>query len=152
MSVHKNGCNPFQCYVYLDFCEECTKVFVDQPLPQSYSQLTEGSFPYPLISDPNRELAVQLGMVDPDEKDKAGLPLTCRAVSTCTFRSATVNYMHGFICIAQVVGGKCLYCYSRPAPLLPRSSSSPLTRGSSCLSSTQPAPVGTSSESLDIGL
>lgn len=47
---------------------------------QSYSQLTEGSFPYPLISDPNRELAVQLGMVDPDEKDKAGLPLTCRAV------------------------------------------------------------------------
>ena len=36
---------------------------------------------YPIISDPKRELAVTLGMVDPDEKDKAGLPVTCRAVS-----------------------------------------------------------------------
>ncbi|XP_069121730.1 peroxiredoxin-6-like [Argopecten irradians] len=35
---------------------------------------------FPIISDSNRDLAVQLGMVDPDEKDKAGLPLTCRAV------------------------------------------------------------------------
>ncbi|XP_033732293.1 peroxiredoxin-6-like [Pecten maximus] len=35
---------------------------------------------FPIISDPKRELAVQLGMVDPDEKDAAGLPLTCRAV------------------------------------------------------------------------
>ena len=47
---------------------------------QSYSMIT-GDFPYPIISDPKRELAVQLGMVDPVEKDKAGLPLTCRAVS-----------------------------------------------------------------------
>lgn len=48
---------------------------------QAYSMLPEGDFPYPIISDPKRELAVQLGMVDPVEKDKAGLPLTCRAVS-----------------------------------------------------------------------
>ena len=47
---------------------------------QSYNSLGSGPFPYPLISDPKRELAVQLGMVDPVEKDKAGLPLTCRAV------------------------------------------------------------------------
>lgn len=47
---------------------------------QAYNMLT-GDFPYPLIADPKRELAVQLGMVDPEEKDKAGLPLTCRAVS-----------------------------------------------------------------------
>lgn len=40
----------------------------------------EGEFPYPIIADEKRELAVKLGMVDPDEKDKAGLPLTCRAV------------------------------------------------------------------------
>ena len=40
-----------------------------------------GDFPYPIIADEKRELAVQLGMVDPVEKDKAGLPLTCRAVS-----------------------------------------------------------------------
>ncbi|XP_070531736.1 peroxiredoxin-6-like [Ptychodera flava] len=37
-------------------------------------------FPYPIIADEKRELAVQFGMVDPDEKDAAGLPLTCRAV------------------------------------------------------------------------
>ncbi len=48
-------------------------------LLQSYSSLS--GFEYPIISDPNRELAVQLGMLDPAEKDKAGLPLTARAVS-----------------------------------------------------------------------
>ncbi|XP_031570487.1 peroxiredoxin-6-like [Actinia tenebrosa] len=37
-------------------------------------------FPYSILADPKRELAVQLGMVDPDEKDAKGLPLTCRAV------------------------------------------------------------------------
>lgn len=35
---------------------------------------------YPIIADPQRELAVQLGMLDPDEKDGKGMPLTCRAV------------------------------------------------------------------------
>ena len=40
---------------------------------------------YPIISDPTREIAVKLGMVDPVEKDKAGLPLTCRAVSWMGF-------------------------------------------------------------------
>ncbi|KAG8234607.1 hypothetical protein J437_LFUL017725 [Ladona fulva] len=37
-------------------------------------------FPYPIAADESRELAVQLGMLDPIEKDKDGLPLTCRAV------------------------------------------------------------------------
>ena len=48
---------------------------------------TDGKFSYPIIADPKRELAVSLGMVDPDEKDAAGLPLTCRAVSwlSCCF-------------------------------------------------------------------
>ena len=49
---------------------------------QSYSELSVDDFPYPIISDPNRDLAVQLGMLDPVEKDKAGLPLTCRAVGS----------------------------------------------------------------------
>jgi len=40
----------------------------------------EGKFPYPIIADEKRELAVKLGMVDPDEKDAQGMPLTCRAV------------------------------------------------------------------------
>ncbi|KAJ7334569.1 Peroxiredoxin-6 [Desmophyllum pertusum] len=37
-------------------------------------------FPYPIIADEGRELAVKLGMIDPDEKDAQGLPLTARAV------------------------------------------------------------------------
>jgi len=41
---------------------------------------TSGNFCYPIISDPNRDIAVQLGMIDPDEKDKAGMPVTARAV------------------------------------------------------------------------
>lgn len=36
--------------------------------------------PFPIIADDNRELSVQLGMLDPDEKDKDGLPLTARCV------------------------------------------------------------------------
>ena len=35
---------------------------------------------YPIIADPNRDLAEKLGMLDPDEKNAAGLPMTCRAV------------------------------------------------------------------------
>nr|CAC38779.1 glutathione peroxidase [Suberites domuncula] len=45
---------------------------------ESYGKLS--SFGYPIIADKNRELAVQFGMLDPEEKDKAGLPLTARAV------------------------------------------------------------------------
>ncbi|XP_038124616.1 peroxiredoxin-6-like [Cyprinodon tularosa] len=36
--------------------------------------------PFPIIADSKRELAVSLGMLDPDEKDKDGLPLTARCV------------------------------------------------------------------------
>lgn len=46
---------------------------------QAYNNL-EGDFPYPIVADEKRELAVGLGMVDPDEKTAAGIPLTCRAV------------------------------------------------------------------------
>lgn len=38
-------------------------------------------FPYPIIADPKREIAVNLGLIDPEEKDSKGLPLTCRSVS-----------------------------------------------------------------------
>lgn len=37
---------------------------------QGYSGLS-GDFPYPIIADEKRELAVKLGMIDPDEKDAA---------------------------------------------------------------------------------
>ncbi|DBA94815.1 hypothetical protein WJX77_008101 [Trebouxia sp. C0004] len=35
---------------------------------------------YPIISDPKREIAVLYGMLDPDEMDNTGIPLTARAV------------------------------------------------------------------------
>eukprot|EP01147_Barroeca_monosierra_P005359 gene5359-7110_t len=40
----------------------------------------DGALPYPIIADEKRELAVKLGMLDADEKDAQGLPLTARAV------------------------------------------------------------------------
>jgi 1-Cys peroxiredoxin 6 len=43
-------------------------------------KLNPGDFKYPIIADPKRELATKLGIMDPDEKDKDGLPLTCRAL------------------------------------------------------------------------
>ncbi len=45
---------------------------------KAYNGLGEVSFP--IIADPNRDVATLYGMLDPEEKDKAGLPLTCRAV------------------------------------------------------------------------
>ena len=41
--------------------------------------LSLGEFPFPIISD-DRKLAVELEMLDPDELDKSGMPLTARAV------------------------------------------------------------------------
>lgn len=35
---------------------------------------------YPIIADPSREIAVKYGMLDPDEVDQGGVPLTARAV------------------------------------------------------------------------
>ncbi|CAG5119762.1 unnamed protein product [Candidula unifasciata] len=45
-----------------------------------YAGSKQEKLPYPIIADEKRELAVQLGMIDPDEIDKQGLPLTARAV------------------------------------------------------------------------
>jgi len=39
-----------------------------------------GDLPFPIIADLDRSLAVQLGMVDPDERTAAGLALTARCV------------------------------------------------------------------------
>jgi len=38
------------------------------------------TFTIPIVADPDKRIAVEYGMLDPDEKDAAGLPLTCRAV------------------------------------------------------------------------
>ena len=40
----------------------------------------EDHLPYPIISDEKREAAVQLGMLDAEEKDAQGMPVTARCV------------------------------------------------------------------------
>jgi peroxiredoxin 6 len=48
---------------------------------KSYGAIDANSkFPYPIIDDENRGLAVRLNMLDKDEIGAKGLPLTCRAV------------------------------------------------------------------------
>lgn len=46
---------------------------------EHYNKLECGGFPYPIIAG-TRKQAVDLGMLDPDEVDKAGLPVTARCV------------------------------------------------------------------------
>lgn len=38
-------------------------------------------FPFPIIADLKRKLSVELGMLDPDEIGKDGMPLTARVVN-----------------------------------------------------------------------
>ncbi|CAN8019986.1 unnamed protein product, partial [Ixodes persulcatus] len=47
---------------------------------QAFNDLESPMLPFPIISDENRDLAVQLGMLDPEDKDSEGIPFTCRAV------------------------------------------------------------------------
>ena len=47
-------------------------------LIKAYNNLTE--FSYPIIADPKRDVAEMYGMMDPEEKDSAGIALTARAV------------------------------------------------------------------------
>eukprot|EP00249_Psilotum_nudum_P006670 c19969_g1_i1 orf=318-983(-) len=45
------------------------------------SYMPEGAkVQFPILADPDREVAVKFGMLDPDEKDSSGVPLTARAV------------------------------------------------------------------------
>lgn len=48
---------------------------------KAFAKLDEKvEFPYPIIDDESRTLAVKLNMLDQDEINAKGLPLTCRAV------------------------------------------------------------------------
>lgn len=46
----------------------------------AFNSKVESALPFPIIADDKRELAVQLGMLDPDERDKEGMALTARCV------------------------------------------------------------------------
>ncbi len=49
----------------------------------AYNNAQPGSqFPFPIIADDRRELVERLGMLDPEEKDCSGMPLSARCVST----------------------------------------------------------------------
>ena len=71
-----------------------------------------GDFPFPIIADEKRELAVQLGMLDPDEKTKEGLPLTCRAV--CTVDTITILFVEDeyAAAIENIFNLKLFICFS----------------------------------------
>lgn len=45
-----------------------------------YAKYNKSEFPYPIIADERRMIATLLGMLDPDEVDSDGIPLTARAV------------------------------------------------------------------------
>lgn len=46
----------------------------------AFNSAADSKLPFPIIADDKRELAVKLGMLDPDELDKDGMPLTARCV------------------------------------------------------------------------
>ncbi|XP_055341503.1 peroxiredoxin-6-like [Paramacrobiotus metropolitanus] len=47
---------------------------------EAYCGVGSGKFPYPIIADHDRTLAVKFGMLDPDELNNEGMPLTARVV------------------------------------------------------------------------
>jgi len=47
---------------------------------EMYSLGKNDTFPFPIIADADRDIAVQLKMLDPDEIDSKGVPVTARAV------------------------------------------------------------------------
>lgn len=56
------------------------------------SKKADTDLPFPIIADDKRELSVLLGMLDPDEKDKDGMPLTARCVrNPFTFLFSSIN-------------------------------------------------------------
>lgn len=56
-------------------------VVMQDILAYNCEEAASDSLPFPIIADSKRELAVALGMLDPVEKDKDGVPLTARCVS-----------------------------------------------------------------------
>lgn len=65
-----------------NFSQTCVCLSTHQDILVYNCEDCESSqLPFPIIADGNRELAVALGMLDPDEKDKDGMPLTARCAS-----------------------------------------------------------------------
>ena len=81
-----------QCVQFCKFCKLCVLLSIKRCFATFYQDVDAYGgckVSYPIIADEKRELAVALGMIDPDEKTKAGLPLTCRAVSLTSYLFTT---------------------------------------------------------------
>ena len=70
---------------------------------------------YPIIADLNRELAIRLSMLDPEEKDKAGLPLTARGECHYVLDKWSVV---GPVSCEGYLWGLCSDCAKQPPALL----------------------------------
>ena len=51
-------------------------------------------FSFPIIADPKREVATLYSMLDPEEKDSTGIPLTCRS---------HINQERKKICLKKII-------------------------------------------------
>lgn len=88
------------------------------------------SLPFPIIADSKRELAVELGMLDPAEKDEDGMPLTARCVSLSSESSdPTIR--------SQASGSRLLPLFKKGLHHRPRQAAE------SCPFSTRPPPAAT---------
>lgn len=114
------------------------------------------SLPFPIIADCKRELAVALGMLDPDEKDKDGMPLTARCVSLHN-KNLTLSFK-GLSILSILMPTESDYYPSQTPPLrlsvclcgcVFRCLSSGPTKGSNCRSSTRPPPDATLTRSCE---
>ncbi|XP_011506068.1 PREDICTED: peroxiredoxin-6 [Ceratosolen solmsi marchali] len=47
---------------------------------KAYGEINDNGFPYPIIADQSRDLAITLGMLDPSELNSEGLPVSARTV------------------------------------------------------------------------
>merc|ERR1712209_263019 len=61
-------------------CPTSPRTQLRETLTSTAGSRTAGLSSSPIIADPKREVATLYGMMDPDEKDAKGIPLTCRAV------------------------------------------------------------------------
>jgi alkyl hydroperoxide reductase subunit AhpC len=61
-----------------------------------------GEFSFPIIEDTNRVLAKRLGMIDSEQYDSKGLPLTARAVRFPLIVFSLLNVFIRYLSLVQI--------------------------------------------------
>ncbi|KAG8132906.1 hypothetical protein E2320_010725 [Naja naja] len=96
---------------HLAWCKDINAYNSDKPIDK---------LPFPIIADLKRELSVQLGMLDPDEIGKDGMPLTARVSGDQVMVVPSVSdeeakkLFPGGICTKQLPSGKNYLRYTSP--------------------------------------